>query len=43
MNLLTRYLQENNMITVAEFREFAQTSRRLIRANHTRLDVLPQI
>ena len=28
MNLLTRYLQENNMVTVAEFREFAQTSRK---------------
>ena len=28
MNLLTGYLQENNMITVAEFREFAQTSRK---------------
>ena len=28
MNLLTCYLQDNNMITVAEFREFAQTSRK---------------
>lgn len=28
MNLLTGYLQENSMITVAEFREFAQTSRK---------------
>ena len=28
MNLLTGYLQENDIVTIAEFREFAETSRK---------------